>query len=137
MTHLPSLPSETFLKDFLFFFEKSPDPISGNIRRPTYCLMNNLEHNTSTNIFFQDSKIGGTMKRFYQISIIVVLALALVLTVFAFTGASSQMASGKICPNAGWNTRSASCSFGTVPSLEGFAYYRLPPEIMPNAGWNT
>ena len=76
------------------------------------------------------------MKRFFQISIIVVLALALALTVFAFTGTGSEMAAGNICPNVGWNTRSAGCSFGAAPNLEGFAY-KLPPEIMPNVGWNT
>jgi hypothetical protein len=77
------------------------------------------------------------MKRFFQISIIVVLALALALTVFSFTSTDSQMASGNICPNAGWNTRITNCSFGAAPSLEGFAYYQFPPVIMPNAGWNT
>jgi hypothetical protein len=83
------------------------------------------------------SQTEVNMKRSFQITIIVVLALALALTVFAFTGTSSQMATGNICPNVGWNTRSAGCSFSTVPSLEGFAYYQLPPENMPNVGWNT
>jgi hypothetical protein len=77
------------------------------------------------------------MKRFFQISILVVLALALAFMVFTFTGAGSEMAAGNICPNVGWNTRSASCSFGATPNLEGFTYQLPPGFIMPNVGWNT
>jgi hypothetical protein len=77
------------------------------------------------------------MKRFFQITIIVVLALALAFTVFSFTGTSSEMAAGNICPNVGWNTRSASCSLGAALSLQEFAYQLPPGFIMPNVGWNT
>jgi hypothetical protein len=76
------------------------------------------------------------MKKFFKISLIVVLTLAIAFTVFSVTTTNSAMAAGKICPSVGWNTRSDSCSFGAVPSLEGFAR-QFPPDIMPNVGWNT
>lgn len=62
------------------------------------------------------------MKKFFRISVIVILTLALAFTVFSATGAGSELAAGPLCPNAGGNTWASSCS---------------PCEILPNVGWNT
>ena len=77
------------------------------------------------------------MKKFLQISILVILALALVFSVFTVTAASSEMAAGKICPSVGWNSRSGSCALGALQSLQGLAYFKLPPPPTPQVGWNS
>jgi len=76
------------------------------------------------------------MKRFLQISIVVVLALELVFTTFAVRGTGPQMAGGNICPLVGWNTRPSSCSVIPVAGIIGIPY-RIPPGPTPDVGWNT
>ena len=76
------------------------------------------------------------MKRFLQVAVVVLLAFALVFATIPVRGAGPQMAGGLICPNVGWKTGPASCSFTTVAGLLG-TQYRLPPEVTPNVGWNT
>ena len=76
------------------------------------------------------------MKRFLQISVMVVLALALIFTAIPVRATGPQMAGGMICPLVGWNTRPSSCSGIPVADLLGIPY-RLPPGPTPNVGWNT
>ncbi len=80
------------------------------------------------------------MNKLFKISVVVVLALALVCTVFAFAGVPSGMASGTVCPNVGWNSRIAGCGFGvfTLQSLDGLALLRpVGPIYTPLVGWNS
>ncbi len=62
------------------------------------------------------------MKKFIQITLIVVLVLAFVVGVLQTTGGVST--------DAGWN--------GRADTNNSLAYQmELPPWDMPNAGWNT
>jgi len=76
------------------------------------------------------------MKRFLQVAVVVVLALALVFATIPARGAGPKMAGGIICPLVGWNTRPSSCSIIPVAVLPGTPL-RLPPGPTPNVGWNT
>jgi len=76
------------------------------------------------------------MKRFLQVAVVVVLALALIFTAMPARGAGQEMAGGMICPLVGWKTGPANCPFTSVAGLLGTPY-RLPPDMTPNVGWNT
>jgi hypothetical protein len=69
------------------------------------------------------------MKKFIQISILLVLAIALIIGLFQI-GIGSELAqagSGSAC-RVGWNTRTRPClALGT--GLKG-------PILQPNVGWN-
>ncbi|MEO7840868.1 MAG: hypothetical protein ABIU06_16115 [Anaerolineales bacterium] len=62
------------------------------------------------------------MKKFFRISVIVILTLAHALTVFSPKGAGSELAAASICRKVGENTSAISCSHG---------------EYLPKVGWNT
>jgi hypothetical protein len=74
------------------------------------------------------------MNKFFKISVIAVLLLAIVITVFAFSGTSTQLALGNICPNVGWNTRAATSTFASQ-NVQELAL--CGPGVIPNVGWNT
>ncbi len=70
------------------------------------------------------------MKKFFKISLIVVLTLAIAFTVFAVTTTNSEMAAGNVCPNAGWHSWN-SCTFGALPGLQGLVRSDI------DAGWHS
>ena len=70
------------------------------------------------------------MKRFFQITIIVVLTLALVFTV---VGTSPGVAAGTNRPSMSWNSMSPNC-INQVPKGNKNAD---PGCVKPNVGWNT
>lgn len=68
------------------------------------------------------------MKRLLQISILLVLALALIVGLFQIGMGPELSSTGSTC-RVGWNTRAGSClALGTVPWLPG---------ILPQVGWNS
>ena len=78
------------------------------------------------------------MKKLMQISVLVVLAFALVLTAFAFRGTGAALPSGKVCPLVGWNNGVHNCHPTTFSSLQGVAFQiTLPPVSHPDVGWNS
>jgi hypothetical protein len=76
------------------------------------------------------------VKRFLQVSIVVVLALTLVLTTFSVRGPGPVIAGVNICPLVGWKTGPASCSIPSVATLLE-TQIRIPPAPTPNVGWKT
>jgi len=76
------------------------------------------------------------MKRFMQVAVVVLLALALVFATIPARGAGPQMAGGLISPNVGWKTGPTSCSFTSVAGILGTPF-RLPSDMTPNVGWKT
>lgn len=75
------------------------------------------------------------MKKFVQISVLVLLVFAVAVTAFAAARTSSTLAGGSICPNVGWNTRVTGCLAGTLsPDLHELAYQVVPK---PTVGWNS
>ena len=77
------------------------------------------------------------MKKFVQISVVVLLVFVIAVAAFTATRTSSAMAAREICPSVGWNTRSFSCLSALPASgIEALAY-RLTPEIQPYVGWNS
>jgi hypothetical protein len=68
------------------------------------------------------------MKRLLQISIVLVLALALIVGLFQYTATSELAATGSSC-RVGWNSRTTNCS--TLALLQKL------PGPMPQVGWNS
>jgi hypothetical protein len=82
------------------------------------------------------SKSEVVMKKFIQVSFIVLVVMALAVSALALTGTGSAMAGKAICPMVGWNTRSLSCSTSSVlPDAQALAI-RLPIRT-PDVGWNS
>ena len=71
------------------------------------------------------------MKRFFQITIIVVLTLALVFTV---AGTSPGVAAGTNRPSMSWNSINPNCSINQVQKGDKNADQGC---VKPNVGWNT
>ena len=77
------------------------------------------------------------MKKFVQISVVVLLVFVIAVAAFTATRTSSAMAAREACPNVGWNTRSFSCLSALPRSgIEALAY-QLAPGTVINVGWNT
>jgi len=68
------------------------------------------------------------MKKFLQISIVLVLALALIVGLFQIGIGSELPTAGTAC-RVGWNTRTGSCLALGI-GVGG-------PIYMPNVGWNS
>ena len=68
------------------------------------------------------------MKKLIQISIVLVIAFALIVGLFQVAGGSSLAGGGNAC-RVGWNTRTGAC-LAVAPSYEG-------PGIKPLVGWNS
>jgi hypothetical protein len=81
--------------------------------------------------FFHDFETGGYVKKFFQISVIVVLALALAFTI---TGTSPGVAAEMSRPSISWNSNNPNCSINQV--LKGNKNAD-PGCVKPNAGWNS
>jgi hypothetical protein len=77
------------------------------------------------------------MKKFVQISVVVLLVFAIAATAFSATRTSSAMAARENCPNVGWNSRSFSCRSALLPSGTEALAYQLAPGATINVGWNT
>jgi hypothetical protein len=78
------------------------------------------------------------MKKFLQVSVVILIVLTLLATVLTFTRAGTVLASGDSCTRVGWNTRSPGC-FSLSPALHhqrGLAYQYVP-DGMQFVGWNT
>jgi hypothetical protein len=83
------------------------------------------------------SQLEVNMKKFVQISVVVLLVFAVAVAAFTATRTSSAMAARGICPSVGWNSRSFSClSALPLSGTEAFAY-QLPPGAIKDVGWNT
>ena len=68
------------------------------------------------------------MKKLLQISIVLVLALALIVGLFQIGIGSELPTAGNSC-RVGWNTRAGNClALGPSPNV---------PTRMPRVGWNT
>lgn len=89
------------------------------------------------------------MKKFIQVSIIAIIALALAFSVFSFTKTSNEMAYGTSCTMVGWNGKGIDlCTPAPSPEpviLElayspiwpGFAPFPILPDFAPSCiGWN-
>jgi len=75
------------------------------------------------------------MKKLLQVSLIVVLALALVCMAFSVKGPGAGMAAGKVCPQVGWHTGNATCG-KSLASIQGIAFILVPtPGYTTNVGW--
>ena len=68
------------------------------------------------------------MKKLIQISIVLVIAFALILGLFQVTGGGALAGGGNAC-RVGWNTRTGTCLV-TAPLYQG-------PGIKPLVGWNS
>jgi hypothetical protein len=77
------------------------------------------------------------MKKFVQISVVVLLVFVIAVAAFSATRTSSAMAAREICPSVGWNTRSFNCTSELPLSRIEALAYQLAPEIKPYVGWNT
>jgi hypothetical protein len=78
------------------------------------------------------------MKKFLQVSVVILIVLTLLATVLTLTGTGVVLASGDSCTRVGWNTRSPGC-FSFSPALhhqQGLAYEKVP-DGMQFVGWNT
>lgn len=78
------------------------------------------------------------MKKFIQVSIVVIFALALALSVFSFTKTSPEMAYGTFCPLVGWNGKGidlCSPAPSPVPVILELAYSPILPEFAPITIW--
>ena len=76
------------------------------------------------------------MKKFLQLSILVILAIALIALAFSVKPTSSKVVIVTHCLVAGWHTGPTSC-FTPMASLHGLAFQIvLPPVFLPNVGWN-
>lgn len=75
------------------------------------------------------------VKRFIQISFVVLVVITMVVTVLSLTGTDSAMA-GKDCLRVGWNSRSYTCLAVAPQDLKG-EFFKLPPGILPQVGWNS
>ena len=75
------------------------------------------------------------MKKLWQISLVVVLALALVCMAFSVAGIGVGHTAGMVRPQVGWHTGSA--DFGRpLASIQGLAFtIVLPPGYTTNVGW--
>jgi hypothetical protein len=69
-----------------------------------------------------------TMKKLLQISIILVLALALIVGLFQI-GIGTELPTASNACRVGWNTRTGSCLALGI-KVDG-------PIFMPNVGWNS
>ena len=77
------------------------------------------------------------MKKFVQISVVVLLVFAFAVAAFSATRTSSAMVAREACPNVGWNTRSFSCLSALPASgIEALAY-QLAPGATKDVGWNS
>jgi hypothetical protein len=83
------------------------------------------------------------MKKFIQISVVVLFIIAIAGTVFMVRSTSSEVASGVVCPNVGWNTgpsaagatKGGGCS---APVAGDPIFYKIVPQLpMPCVGWNS
>ena len=74
------------------------------------------------------------MRKFSQVSIVILLVLALAVTALALTGASSAMAGRPSCADVGWNSRSMACI--TTAALPGPGALALRVPVVPLVGWN-
>jgi hypothetical protein len=77
------------------------------------------------------------MKKILLIALVIAIATAFVFTAVQATYANSFAASGSVCPNVGWNSRSSCASYGAVPSMQSLALIVRPPLPTPNVGWNS
>jgi hypothetical protein len=68
------------------------------------------------------------MKRLLQISLVLVLALALIVGLFQNTAMSELSTTGSSC-RVGWNSRTSNCST--------LALIQKLPGAMPQVGWNS
>ena len=75
------------------------------------------------------------MNRFWRVSLIVVLALALVCMAFPVAGTGVGLTAGLVKPQVGWHTGSA--DFGKpLASIQGIAFILVPtPGYTTNVGW--
>jgi hypothetical protein len=77
------------------------------------------------------------MKKFTQISVVVLLVFAVAVMAFTATNTSSAMAAREICPSVGWNSRSFSClSALPLSGTDALAYRSLPGGTL-DVGWNS
>jgi hypothetical protein len=76
------------------------------------------------------------VKRFIQISFVVLLVIAIAVTTLSLTGTSSTMAGRESCTRVGWNSRSYDCLATAPQDLQGYRL-ELPPGILPQVGWNS
>jgi hypothetical protein len=76
------------------------------------------------------------VKKFIQISFVVLVVIAIAVTVLSLTGTSSTMAGKVLCPNVGWNSRSYSCLSAAPQDLQGESF-ALSPRLLPQVGWNS
>jgi hypothetical protein len=91
------------------------------------------------------------MKKFIQISVIVLFVLAVAGTIFMVRSTGTEMAGGVVCPSVGWNT-GPSVGWNTGPSVgwntkvTGCSapvagdpiFYKIVPQLpMPCVGWNS
>jgi hypothetical protein len=68
------------------------------------------------------------MKKFLQISIVILLILAITVTALAFSVTRPSVAGKLNCPNVGWNSKGISCyAVGTQTSPGGWEM----------VGWNS
>jgi hypothetical protein len=77
------------------------------------------------------------MRKFIQISLIVLVVMAIAVSALALTGTGSAMAGKAICPMVGWNNGAAFCGLASSPSqsVQGVAFSPRPPR--PLVGWNS
>jgi hypothetical protein len=82
------------------------------------------------------SKSEVVMKKFIQVSVVLLVVMTIAITTLALTGTSTAMAGKAICPMVGWNARSFSCLTSSVlPDAQALAI-RLPIRT-PDVGWNS
>jgi hypothetical protein len=77
------------------------------------------------------------MKKFVQISVLVLLVFAVAVTAFAAARTSPALAGGgSFCPYVGWNSRGAGClAASPSPDPQRLAYSLLPNRR--DVGWNS
>lgn len=72
---------------------------------------------------------GEKMKKFIQVSLVVVVSLALVFGLLLYTDGNSLAGGGVNSCRVGWNTRTGSCLASKI--------WFPGDDNMPNVGWNS
>ena len=68
------------------------------------------------------------MKKFIQVSLVVVLLLSVAFGLFQTAGGAVSVVAGELQPNVGWNTK---------PTADAFSVAFVLPRCTPDVGWNS